>query len=65
MEIGSKEILKFAELKRILAWVYRFVSNCFLPKEKRVIGELLPEEIMRAEIQLIKHGQREHSPGDY
>ena len=63
--LDPKRFSNWTKLKRLLAWIYRFISNCSLPKEKRVTGELLPEEITEAEVQLIKHDQREHFPEEY
>ncbi|XP_070532963.1 uncharacterized protein [Ptychodera flava] len=52
-------------LKRIQAWVCRFLDNCKLPKEERTKGELLPEEIEEAEIMIIKTMQAESFPEEY
>ena len=41
-------------LKRVLAWVNRFVDNCRKQKEYRTSGELLSDELKRAEVQLIR-----------
>ena len=40
-----------------MAWVNRFVSNCRSEKGNRLFGELLADEVMRAETQLIQHAQ--------
>ena len=44
-------------LKRVLAWVNRFVDNCRKQKEYRTSGELLSDELERAEVQLIRRTQ--------
>ena len=44
-------------LKRVLAWVNRFVDNSRKQNEDRIFGELLSDELKRAEIQLIHHPQ--------
>ncbi|MCG8045043.1 MAG: hypothetical protein N0E48_05150, partial [Candidatus Thiodiazotropha endolucinida] len=44
-------------LKRILAWVNRFIGNCSKRSEHRLTGELLSDEMKQAEIQLVKFTQ--------
>ena len=44
-------------LKRILAWVNRFIGNCSKRAEHRLTGELLSDELKQAEIQLVKFTQ--------
>ena len=44
-------------LRRILASVNLFVSNYRTVKGNRLFGELLADEVMRAETQLIQHAQ--------
>ncbi|MEW8544200.1 MAG: hypothetical protein AB2693_11760, partial [Candidatus Thiodiazotropha sp.] len=45
-------------LRRILAWVYRFIRNCQTNKQERTRGDLLNDELKTAEIQIIKQTQR-------
>ena len=45
-------------LKRILAWIFRFIHNCQRTKGERTRGGLSSDEIKSAEIQLIKQEQR-------
>ena len=63
--LQPKRYSSWTRLTRVLAWIYRFVNNCFLPIHKRSKGELLPEEIVDAEAELIKNAQREHFPDEY
>ena len=44
-------------LKRVLAWVNRFVDNCKKQKENRTSGELLSDEVKRAQVQIIHFTQ--------
>ena len=44
-------------LKRVLAWINRFVDNSRKQKENRTSGELLSDELKRAEVQIIHHTQ--------
>ena len=44
-------------LKRVLAWVNRFVVNCKKQTEYRSSGELLRDELKRAEFQIIHYTQ--------
>ena len=49
----------WVSLIRLHAWVCRFVNNCRLPLDKRNRGELSPEEVSDAEINIIKTAQRD------
>ena len=44
-------------LKRVLAWINRFVDKSRKKKENRTSGELLSDELKRAEVQIIHHAQ--------
>ena len=44
-------------LKRVLAWINRFVDNNRKLKENRTSIELLSDELQRAEVQIIQHMQ--------
>ena len=44
-------------LKRILAWINRFVGNCRKGKDNGTSGELLRDELKQAEKQLIQYTQ--------
>ena len=46
------------KLRRITAWVNRFITNCQKQKEERTSGELQTDELKVAEVQLIKETQR-------
>ena len=46
------------KLRRITAWVNRFITNCQKQKEERTSGELQIDELNVAEVQLIKEAQR-------
>ena len=44
-------------LKRVLAWVNRFIGNSSKRSEHRLTGELLSDELKQVEIQLVKFKQ--------
>ena len=44
-------------LRRVMAWVNRFIDNCGKQNEDRTSGELQADELKRAELQLIQHAQ--------
>ena len=44
-------------LRRVMAWINRFIDNCGKQKIDRTPGELRADEIKRAERQLIRHAQ--------
>ena len=48
------------KLKRIQAWVTRFIENCQTPKTARTSGQLVADELKRVEVQLIKQTQRSY-----
>ena len=48
--LDPERFSSWTKLKRIIAWIYHFISICFLPNETRVTGKLLPEEITEAEV---------------
>ena len=48
------------KLKRIQAWVTRFIENCQKYKTARTFGQLVIDELKRAEVQLIKQTQRSY-----
>ena len=52
-------------LKRVLAWVNRFNSNCSKRAEHISTGELLSDELKQAEIQLIKFTQIAEFPEEW
>ena len=47
----------FLRLKRVLAWINRFVENSRKTGENRTSGELLSDELKRAEVQIIHQAQ--------
>ena len=47
----------FLRLKRVLAWIKRFVDNGRKQKENRTSGELLSDKLKRAKVQIIHHTQ--------
>ena len=49
--------LSLLRLKRVLAWINRFVDNSRKKKENRTSGELLSDELKRAKVQIIHHAQ--------
>ena len=44
-------------LRRVMAWVNRFIDNCGKQNEDRTSGELQADELKSAELQLIQHAQ--------
>ena len=55
--LEPRDYSSFLRLKRVLAWINRFVDNGRKQKENRTSGELLSEELKRAEVQIIHHTQ--------
>ncbi|XP_049871346.1 uncharacterized protein LOC126370517 isoform X2 [Pectinophora gossypiella] len=63
----SNETFKFLskysdinKMKRVLAFIYRFINNCKVKKEKRESGYLTCKELNFALNMIIKHDQNEH-----
>ena len=52
-------------LSRITAWVHRFLLNCRSSKDKRNYGELQAEEIVEAELSIIKQAQQSGFKEEY
>ncbi|MEW8586314.1 MAG: integrase zinc binding domain-containing protein [Candidatus Thiodiazotropha sp.] len=63
--IDPRRYSSWLKLRRITAWMMRFVSNCQRKKEERIAGELTEGELKVAEIQLIKEAQREEFTEEY
>ena len=55
--LKPRDYSSFLRLKRVLAWINRFVDNGRKQKENRTSGELLSEELKRAKVQIIHHTQ--------
>ena len=55
----------WVKLKRIYAWVCRFLYHCRLSSMERSTGELTVEELEDAETQIIKYAQMESFPDEY
>ena len=53
------------KLKRIQAWVDRFIENCQKLKTDRMTGELSADELNQAEIKLIKETQSSYFTEEY
>ena len=53
------------KLKRIQAWINRFVGNCQRKGTGRISRELTVDELQQAEIQLIKQTQRAEFPEEW
>ena len=53
------------KLKRIQAWVDRFIENCHKLKTDRMTGELSADELNQAEIKLIKEKQSSYFTEEY
>ena len=63
--IDPRRYSSWLKLRRITAWMMRFVSNCQRKKEERIAGELTEGELKVADIQLIKEAQREEFTEEY
>ncbi|MCG8034838.1 MAG: DUF1759 domain-containing protein, partial [Candidatus Thiodiazotropha taylori] len=55
--LNPRNYSRLIRLKRVLAWVNRFVDNSRKQIEYRASGELQSGELTRAEVQLIQHAQ--------
>lgn len=61
--IEAKRFSSWMRLKRAVAWVLRFVQNCKLAAGSRKgESELLPHELMSAELVLLKQSQNQSFP---
>ena len=63
--IDPSRYSSWLKLKRIRAWIDRFIENCQKPKSDRITGDLSAEELYQAEIKLIKETQRSHFPEEW
>ena len=52
-------------LRRIQAWVDRFIDNCQKPKADRTTGGLSVEELNQVEIKIVKETQRRNFPEEW
>lgn len=57
-QLKPEKYSSWLKLTRIQAWINRFIENCKLPTGSRIDGELISDEIKKAEVQLIKQTQR-------
>ena len=58
--IDLKRISNWLRLKRVVAWVLRFVSNCAIPKMTRKVDTVLSlDELNAAEAHIVKEVQQE------
>ena len=64
-KLDPKRFSDWTRLKRMYAWVYRFLENCRAPKEKRSLGELEVSEIQDAEILIVQNAQKEFFSAEY
>ena len=55
--VEPKRYSSWYKLKRVLAWINRFIQNSQRSKIERTFGELLADELKTAEIQLVRHAQ--------
>ena len=63
--LDPRNFSSWKRLKRVQAWVRRFIKNCRLPREERQSGELTPEGITEEQIELIKSAQKTAFPKEY
>ena len=50
----------FVRLKRVTAWMFRFIRNCHVINQKQSTSYLVTEEIVAAETYLIRSAQSDH-----
>ena len=62
--LDSTRVSSWLRLKRVRAWINRFMNNCKQPKDKRTNGELTSEEISDSENQLFQLAQESAFPGE-
>ena len=55
--LNPSDYSSWLRLKRVLAWINRFVGNCSKGQENRTSGELTGDELKQAEKQLILYTQ--------
>lgn len=55
--VEPKRYSSWYKLKRVLAWINRFIQNSQRSKIERTFGELMADELKTAEIQLVRHAQ--------
>jgi len=58
MSAGGCRFSSWRRLIRVTAWTFRFINNC-KQDDKVMKGELTPEEVVDAEIYLIKISQKQ------
>jgi len=63
--LDPKKFSSWKRFTRVHAWINRFLQNCQLPTERRKIGELTLDEILEAELEIIKGAQRQAFPEEY
>ena len=64
-KLDPKRFSNWTRLKRMYAWVYRFLENCRAPKKKRSLEELEVSEIQDAEILILQNAQKEFFSAEY
>ena len=63
--IDPRKYSDWNKLSKVTARVFRFIDNCQLPTSLRCDGALKPDEIVSAEMSLIRQAQEEAFPKEY
>ena len=60
-----KKFSSWTRYRRVVAWIYRFIRNARLPREKRTLSALTVEELVQSETVTVKCSQTESFPLEY
>ena len=56
--LNPEQYSSWSRVIKVYSWVVRFVNNCRIDREHRIIGELTVNEIIDSEKQMIKNAQK-------
>ena len=57
LPVDPRRYSTWLKLRRIQSWINRFIQNCKRQNADRTSGELLADELNKAEIQLVRYAQ--------
>ena len=57
LPVDPRRYSTWLKLRRIQSWINRFIQNCQRQNADRTSGELLDDELKKAEIQLVRYAQ--------
>ena len=57
LPVDPRRYSTWLKLRRIQSWINRFIQNCQRQNADRTSGELLADELKKAEIQLVRYAQ--------